>query len=103
MSLPLSETLGYIGGSMLALQAVPYTISAFKENSEIIQHSEENQMDVGIIITNIIGSTLMLFYGILDDLQPIYVSMSVIMFSNIISITVKIIVYIKKKHTQRLY
>lgn len=102
-SSPLSETLGYIGGSMLSLQAVPYAISIFKENSEILQTSENRKMNKGIIITNIIGSSLMIVYGVLDELQPVYVSMSVILLSNLVTMTVQIIFYFKKKYTQRLY
>jgi uncharacterized protein with PQ loop repeat len=101
VSLNLIDSLGYTGGSMVAFNSIPTIISVLKDNVDVSM--PEEKINVAVLFMNVIGGSLLIAYGVLLDLMPIYITFSVIVLANIIGIFVKIGLCISKNRNEILY
>jgi uncharacterized protein with PQ loop repeat len=101
MSINLISTLGYTGGGMISFNAIPPIMSAIKDNVSVDMPDEK--INMAVMFMNIIGGSLLIAYGILLNLVPIYMTFSVIVLANAFGVILKIGFCISENRNNTLY
>jgi hypothetical protein len=86
---------------MVAFNSIPTILSVLKDNVDVSM--PEEKINVAVLFMNVIGGSLLITYGVLLDLMPIYITFSVIVLANIIGIFVKIGLFISQNRKEILY
>lgn len=66
----LSDTLGYVGGAILAVQSIPQIV-------KVVRTKSSRDISYATIGTFMFGSSLMFTYGILEHRPPVYITLAI--------------------------
>ncbi len=89
------DILGYTGGSMMALRSVADVYNEIKQTNNV-SHTLQ-------ILTNLMGSSLFMTYGIIINNEPIYSTVAITIVNNMITLIIKMIKVVKENRQNRLY
>lgn len=95
------DIIGYTGGSIFAVNSIPHIFTVVKKHINI--DVPEQQINTGMLISNTIAGTLLIIYGVIQDIKPIYMSFAMITCTNLIGILIKIWYMLPISNTQHLY
>ena len=85
-----ASILGYVGGSILAIQLVPQIIKVWRSYSA-------KDISFATLCLNIVGGSMVAVYGILIQQPPVYATVLCSISCNIVLLSSKIILQYKNK------
>lgn len=97
----INEVIGELGFSMLCLNSIPPVVMSLKDYVDIELISD--RVNVAGMISNVIAGSLLLTYGILENMKPLYATMPILIFGNLLGLGLKMGQYIKKNKKETLY
>lgn len=88
-----ADTLGYIGGILLAIQFIP-------QITKVIKTKSTQDLSLLFMFTNTAGLICMLMFGILENNKPLYIPVSISLVNTIILIMLKFFFDTKSKNVK---
>lgn len=79
----VSDIIGYVGGSILAIQNIPLLLRIWKRKST-------GDLSYHTLAFFIIGGTLTIIYGVMISAPPIYATLTFSLTTNVIVLGLKI-------------